>query len=226
MDEIILNANKISKKYQNGNKEIEIFKDLDFCVKKKDLITIVGNSGVGKSTFLNVIGTLDKSDSGFITINNRKVNFSKPDEISNIRNIELGFIFQFHHLMPDFTVIENVLIPLWIKNKYVNNHYTKARVLLEKLNLTHRSDHFPNELSGGERSRTAVARALINKPSLILADEPTGNLDKKNANKIVDLFVEINRDFNLAFVIATHDSNLAKIGSVKLRLNNNKLEEY
>ena len=226
MGEIILNANKISKKYQNGNKEIEIFKDLDFSIKKNDLITIVGNSGEGKSTFLNVIGTLDKPDSGSIMINNREVNYSKPNEISSIRNLELGFIFQFHHLMPDFTVIENVLIPLWIKNKNDINHYKKAKAILEKLNLSHRLEHFPNQLSGGERSRTAVARALINNPSLILADEPTGNLDKKNANKIVDLFVEINRDFNLAFVIATHDIDLAKIGNIRLRLNNNKLEEY
>ena len=213
---MILQANKISKSFRNGQKALLVFKDISLKINRGDLITITGSSGSGKSTLLNILGTLDKPDSGSLLINGKEVKTLSSNEISKIRNTQLGFVFQFHHLLPEFTAIENVLIPNQIKGGVTNTR--KGVELLGYMGLLNRLDHYPSQLSGGERLRVAVVRALINDPILIMADEPTGNLDKKNADLLIDLFRNINKDFNQAFVITTHNPEVASIGHKQYNL--------
>ena len=213
---MILQANKISKSFRNGQKALLVFKDISLKINRGDLITITGSSGSGKSTLLNILGTLDKPDSGSLLINGKEVKTLSSNEISKIRNTQLGFVFQFHHLLPEFTAIENVLIPNQIKGGVTNTR--KGVDLLGYMGLLNRLDHYPSQLSGGERLRVAVVRALINDPILIMADEPTGNLDKKNADLLIDLFRNINKDFNQAFVITTHNPEVASIGNKQYNL--------
>ena len=215
---MILEAKNLSKSFKNGEKILSVFSDVSLSFDSGDLITIMGPSGAGKSTLLNILGTLDTPDSGSIIINGQDTQGLTPSEMANIRNKVLGFVFQFHHLLPEFNALENVLIPNQIAGEAGNE--TKGKELLDYIGLADRMGHFPSQLSGGERLRVAVVRALMNEPKLVLADEPTGNLDLGNANRLVDLFKQINDDFGQAFVIATHNPEVAAIGNVQSYLEN------
>ena len=218
---MILEAKNISKSFKNGKKKLSVFKDLSLVINSGDLITIMGPSGAGKSTLLNILGTLDKSDTGNVLINGKDTSLLSSTEISEVRNKQLGFVFQFHHLLPEFTAIENVLIPNQIKGEAGN--LDKAKELLAYMGLEKRFDHFPSQLSGGERLRVAVVRALMNDPKIVMADEPTGNLDKSNSDKLIKLFKRINNDFKQAIVITTHNPDVASIGNKKYNLDKSLL---
>lgn len=218
---MILEAKNLSKSFKNGEKILSVFSDISLSISAGNLITIMGPSGAGKSTLLNILGTLDTPDFGSVVINGQDIQGLTSSEIANIRNKALGFVFQFHHLLPEFTALENVLIPNQIAGEVGNE--TKGKELLDYIGLVDRMDHFPSQLSGGERLRVAVIRALMNEPKLVLADEPTGNLDLGNANRLVDLFKQINTDFNQAFVITTHNPEVAAIGNKQFYLENGSL---
>ena len=217
MDKIVIAADQIFKTYSNGRRELEVLSGIGLNVNSGNIITIMGQSGAGKSTLLNILGTLDKPDKGVVKINNIRVDVLLEDELAELRNKHIGFIFQFHHLLPEFTAQENMLLPAWIKNgKKIPTDW--GMELLETVGLTERKDHLPSQLSGGERLRTAVVRALINQPDILLADEPTGNLDIENARKLIDLLLRINRDFGQTIVLTTHNPEVAEIGHVKYEL--------
>ena len=221
MGKIILKAQNINKSYFNGENTLTVLKDFCLDVVQGEIITIMGQSGSGKSTALNILGTLDSPESGFISINDIQINDLGDNELSVIRNTYIGFVFQFHHLLPEFTAAENILMPTWINGS--ENKINEADQLLLKLDLIDRKNHFPNQLSGGERSRIAIARALINSPAVLLADEPTGNLDKENAEKLINLLIEINNDFKQAIVLTTHNPSVADIGHKQFVLENGSL---
>lgn len=223
MGEIILQAKNIDKSFSNGKTKLSVLKNFSLDVEVGQIITIMGQSGSGKTTALNIFGTLDQADAGELTINGIQVHDMNETELSTIRNRDIGFVFQFHHLLPEFSAIENILMPTWING--VDDRRDRALDLIEKMGLSERKDHFPGQLSGGERSRVAVARALMNKPKLVLADEPTGNLDEKNANKLIDLLGKINKDFHQAIVLTTHNPKIARIGHKQFFLENGSLSE-
>ena len=223
MGEIILQAKNIDKSFSNGKTKLSVLKDFSLDVDVGQIITIMGQSGSGKTTALNILGTLDQADAGELSINGKQVHDMNETELSTIRNREIGFVFQFHHLLPEFSAIENILMPTWING--ADDRRDQALDLIEKMGLSERKDHFPSQLSGGERSRVAVARALMNKPKLVLADEPTGNLDEKNANKLIDLLGKINKDFHQAIVLTTHNPKIARIGHKQFFLENGSLSE-
>ena len=223
MGEMILQAKNICKSYSNGKTQLSVLQDFSLDVEVGEIITIMGQSGSGKSTALNILGTLDHPDSGELILGGKRVHTMEENELAAIRNGDIGFVFQFHHLLPEFTAIENILMPTCIKVKEDSKNH--ALDLIEKMGLSDRKDHFPSQLSGGERSRVAVARALMNQPKLILADEPTGNLDEKNANKLIDLLSEINKDFHQAIVLTTHNPQVARIGHKQFNLENGSLTE-
>ncbi|HJN97679.1 MAG TPA: ABC transporter ATP-binding protein [Candidatus Marinimicrobia bacterium] len=223
MGEIILQAKNIDKSFSNGKTKLSVLKNFSLDVEVGQIITIMGQSGSGKTTALNILGTLDQADAGELTINGTQVHDMNETELSTIRNRDIGFVFQFHHLLPEFSAIENILMPTWING--VDDRRDRALDLIEKMGLSERKDHFPSQLSGGERSRVAVARALMNKPKLVLADEPTGNLDEKNANKLIDLLGKINKDFHQAIVLTTHNPKIARIGHKQFFLENGSLSE-
>ena len=214
---MILEAKNITKSFINQNRKLNVIRNISLNIEKGELITIMGPSGSGKSTLLNIIGTLESFDEGELTINGKEIVKLSNESLSKIRNEFLGFVFQFHHLIPELNVIENVLVPLQIYQNEVNDFYAKE--LLEFMGIISRIKHYPSELSGGERSRVAIARALVNKPALILADEPSGNLDIENAEKLIQLFKKINDELDQSIVIATHDKNVASIGDKNLMLN-------
>ena len=218
---MILKATELSKSYRNGDRLLPVLEKVSLEISNGDLITIMGESGAGKSTLLNILGTLDCADSGTLIINNKNIVDLSNNKISELRNKELGFVFQFHHLLPDFTAFENVLVPNQISGRLGNEK--KATELLNYIGLNDRFDHLPSQLSGGERLRVSVVRSLMNDPKLILADEPTGNLDVGNAVKLIDLFKKINLDFKLAFIITTHNPKVAQIGEKKLLLEEGNL---
>ena len=223
MGEIILQAKNIDKSFSNGKTKLSVLKNFSLDVEVGQIITIMGQSGSGKTTALNILGTLDQADAGELSINGTQVHDMNETELSTIRNRDIGFVFQFHHLLPEFSAIENILMPTWING--VDDRRDRALDLIEKMGLSERKDHFPSQLSGGERSRVAVARALMNKPKLVLADEPTGNLDEKNANKLIDLLGKINKDFHQAIVLTTHNPKIARIGHKQFFLENGSLSE-
>ncbi|MEE2931174.1 MAG: ABC transporter ATP-binding protein [Bacteroidota bacterium] len=203
--------------------EIKVLKGIDISIEKGDLISIVGASGAGKTTLLNILGTLEKSDSGSLIINNKNIHELSDKQLSLLRNSEIGFIFQFHNLLPEFTALENVYLPSLIGGKNKKESMKKATELLTLLKLKERLHHRPNELSGGEQQRVAVARALINEPSVILADEPTGNLDSKNASELHNLLIKLNKDLNQSFIIVTHNEELASMAHRKLEMKDGKI---
>ena len=223
MDKVILEARGLIKSYVNGNNKLKVLDGIDIKLEEGKIVTIMGKSGSGKSTLLNILSTLDSTDDGMISINGNDINYYTDDDISYMRNSYIGFVFQFHHLLPDFTVLENILMPDWI-NK-TNSKKGRALELLDLLGLIMIKDKYPLELSGGERQRVAVLRALINNPKILFADEPTGNLDEKNALILVDLFRQINRDYNVTILLTTHNPEVAAIGDVRYLLKSGLLEK-
>jgi len=223
MDKVILEAKGLIKSYVNGNNKLKVLDGIDIKLEEGKIVTIMGKSGSGKSTLLNILSTLDSTDEGMISINGNEINYYTDDDISYMRNSYIGFVFQFHHLLPDFTVLENILMPDWI-NK-TNSKKGRALELLDLLGLIMIKDKYPLELSGGERQRVAVLRALINNPKILFADEPTGNLDEKNALILVDLFRQINRDYNVTILLTTHNPEVAAIGDVRYLLKSGLLEK-
>ena len=223
MDKVILEAKDLIKSYVNGNNKLKVLDGIDIKLEEGKIVTIMGKSGSGKSTLLNILSTLDSTDEGMISINGNDINYYTDDDISYMRNSYIGFVFQFHHLLPDFTVLENILMPDWI-NK-TNSKKGRALELLDLLGLIMIKDKYPLELSGGERQRVAVLRALINNPKILFADEPTGNLDEKNALILVDLFRQINRDYNVTILLTTHNPDVAAIGDVRYELKSGLLEK-
>lgn len=218
----MLQAKGIQKSYGT----LPILKGVDLEVKMGEIITIVGASGAGKSTLLHIIGTLDHPDKGSITINNVNISSLSSKKLSAFRNEQIGFIFQFHHLLPEFTALENICIPAFIAGKSKNEAEKKAFELLEMLGLSDRANHKPNELSGGEQQRVAVARAMINSPALILADEPSGNLDSVNAENLHKLFVHLRDTLNQTFVIVTHNESLANLADRKVFMKDGQIINY
>jgi lipoprotein-releasing system ATP-binding protein len=210
MSKIILEAKNITKIYRSGPETIEVLKGLDFNLKEKEIVVIMGPSGVGKSTLLNIIGTLDKPTSGEVIIDGQSVFNYGEQKLSKFRNQHIGFIFQFHYLLPEFTALENVLIPGMIRGNNSKKDEERAIKLLSDVGLAQRLNHRPNQLSGGEQQRVAVARALMNQPKMILADEPTGDLDPRNSQLMFELILELNQKYDQSFVIVTHNEMLAE----------------
>jgi len=202
----MLKATQIFKNYG----EVNVLKGVSFSIANAEIVSIIGASGAGKSTLLQIIGTLDKADSGTLEINNQLVSNLKGKALSKFRNQQIGFVFQFHHLLPEFTALENVCIPAWIKGDSKIAAEKKAKELLSRMQLSHRLDNKPSQLSGGEQQRVAIARALINPPSLILMDEPTGNLDTQNSVEVYKLIHELRDERKQTFVIVTHNQEFAK----------------
>ncbi|HAN40151.1 MAG TPA: lipoprotein-releasing system ATP-binding protein LolD [Chitinophagaceae bacterium] len=201
----MLVARGIKKAYE----QVSVLRGVDIEVQKSEIVSIVGSSGAGKSTLLHVLGTLDKADAGSITLHGQPIHSLKGKALANLRNKHMGFIFQFHHLLPEFSALENVCIPGWIAKKPTAQLQKDAAQWLEVLGLSDRLHHKPNQLSGGEQQRVAVARALINRPDIVFADEPTGNLDTANAQQLHDIFVQLRNNFGQAFLIVTHNEQLA-----------------
>jgi len=215
----MIKANNIHFSYGN----LEVLKGVDLHIKKGEFVSIVGASGAGKTTLLQLLGTLDDMQAGSLIINNKEVNKLSQKELAKFRNKEIGFVFQFHNLLVEFTALENICLPSFIAGTNRKIAEEKGLALLELLGLSDRANHKPDELSGGEQQRVAVARALINSPSIVLADEPSGNLDSKNANELHNLFLKLNKDLEQTFVIITHNKALANLGSRKLEMKDGKI---
>ena len=206
----------IAKNIHKYYEKLHVLKGVDLHIKKGEIVSIVGASGAGKTTLLQILGTLDGFDSGALTINDQQIASLNKKQLAGFRNTTLGFIFQFHQLLPEFTALENVCIPGFIKKTNKADVEKRAKELLAFLGLTSRENHKPNELSGGEQQRVAVARALINNPAVILADEPSGNLDTESAENLHNLFFELRDEFGQTFVIVTHNKDLAAMADRKL----------
>ncbi len=227
--ETFLKVINLSKSYLSPEEEekVDVFNEVNLEMPKGSSVAIVGPSGSGKSTLLNLIGTLDKADRGEIYVDGRSIGNFSADEASEYRNQSIGFIFQSHHLLPQCTVLENVMVPALAGFGNLNGKelHQRAGELLEKVGLSHRLNHRPAEISGGEKQRVAVARALINQPNLLLADEPTGALDKENSEKLVELLVELNQALELTLLLVTHSSQIAKAMTQTYRMEAGKLVE-
>ena len=210
----MINAQNIYKSYEG----LEVLKGVSLNIKQGEIVSIIGASGAGKSTLLQILGTLTRSDKGIIEINNQTIQNLNSKDLSKFRNQEIGFIFQEHQLLPEFSALENVCLPYWIQQGSKKDAEIRAKEILSELGLADRLNHKPMELSGGEQQRVAVARALINKPSVIFADEPSGNLDSTNAKKLHELFFELRERHKQTFVIVTHNRELAKMSDRMLEM--------
>ena len=220
----ILELKNINKTYKGTSETLHILKDLDLVINEGEFVSIIGKSGSGKSTLLNVIGLLDSIDDGEIYIHGEKVDRTNHQKIDLLKNRDIGFVFQFHYLLPEFTALENVMLPALLNNfNDKKNIEEKAKKILDSVGLKERYNHKPNQLSGGEKQRVAIARALINDPKIILADEPTGNLDEETSNEIHNLFRKINRENNQTIIVVTHSRELANITDKKYSVKNGKL---
>lgn len=205
----LLKVENLSKSYQEATGRLEVLRNVNLEVETGDMIAITGESGSGKSTLLHLMGMLDKPDNGAIYYSNKKIEM-KDRNISEFRNKTVGFVFQFHYLLEDFTAEENVAMPMFLASRNFKKSLGKAQKLLKALDIYERRDHYPNQLSGGEQQRVAVARALINSPEIIFADEPTGNLDAKHSEELIDLLVELNKIKNHTFIVVTHNLEIAR----------------
>ena len=211
----ILQCQQLTKRYDQGGLDVEVLKGVNLTIGIGERVAIMGASGSGKSTLLHLLGGLEKASGGEVVLDGVNINQVSGAKLAKLRNKSLGFIYQSHHLLGEFTVLENVAMPLLIGGVSVKQARIRAIELLQRVGLGHRVEHKPGELSGGERQRAAVARALINKPSLILADEPTGNLDSKTADQVYQLMLELNQELNVSFLVVTHDHDLAaRMGKV------------
>jgi lipoprotein-releasing system ATP-binding protein len=215
----MLSAKKLSKKYAT----FTVVNDVSLDVGKGEIVSIVGPSGAGKSTLLHILGGLDKADSGSVLIDGTDMLQLPPKKQAKFRNTHIGFVFQFHHLLPEFSAIENVCVPLWIKGLGKKEAMDHAREILGIVGLAGRLDHKPSELSGGEQQRVAIARALVTKPSVIMADEPTGNLDSENAHLVHQLFLDLRDKFGQTFVMITHNDALAKMTDRTLHMQDGRI---
>ena len=215
----MIKAQNVSKGYG----ELKVLKNVSLEINEGEVVSIVGASGAGKSTLLHIIGTLDKPDEGVITLNGVETEKLKDKKLSDFRNKAIGFVFQFHHLLPEFTALENVCIPAFIAGKSQQEAENKAKELLSFLGLAERENHKPSELSGGEQQRVAVARALVNQPAVVLADEPSGNLDSKSAKELHQMFFDLRDKFNQTFVIVTHNDELAAMADRKLEMRDGQI---
>jgi lipoprotein-releasing system ATP-binding protein len=217
---MILQAENIHKHYGN----LEVLKGVSMGINEGEMVAIVGASGAGKSTLLHLLSTLDTIDKGEVYFKNKALSKLSKTELNTLRNKTFGFIFQFHHLLPEFTAIENICIPAWIANTSKKQSATRAMELLERMGLGNRAEHKPSELSGGEQQRVAIARALMNKPSIIFADEPTGNLDSSNAEEVNKLFLDLKKELNQTFVIVTHNEGLAALADRVIQMRDGNLD--
>src|ERR1700716_3859630 len=215
----MLKAEHISKKYGS----LQVLKSVDIMIEKGEIVSIVGSSGAGKSTLLHILGTLDKADQGQVDMNGIGLNSLQGKELAAFRNKHIGFVFQFHHLLPEFNALENVCIPGWLAKRKKSEVKEKAEKLLGLLGLSSRLENKPNALSGGEQQRVAVARALINNPDIVFADEPTGNLDSANAMELHKLFFALRNEFSQTFLIVTHNEELAQMSDRTLHMKDGKM---
>ncbi len=215
----MLTAVNIQKKYG----QLAVLKGVDISVDKGEIVSIVGSSGAGKSTLLHILGTLDKADSGSISMDGQRIESLSGKKLAAFRNNHIGFVFQFHHLLPEFTALENVCIPGWIAGKAKKQVQARAVELLNTLGLGDRLENKPQQLSGGEQQRVAVARALVNDPMIVMADEPTGNLDSTNARELHQLFIDLRNQFRQTFLIVTHNEELARLSDRILHMKDGKI---
>ncbi|EMI5489016.1 lipoprotein-releasing ABC transporter ATP-binding protein LolD [Providencia stuartii] len=220
----LLVCEHLSKVYQEGALSTQVLNDVCFSINEGEMMAIVGSSGSGKSTLLHLLGGLDTPSEGEVIFRGQHINRLSSDQRAAIRNKDLGFIYQFHHLLPDFTALENVAMPLLIGGINKTDAFNRATKMLDAVGLAHRSGHRPSELSGGERQRVAIARALVNEPALVMADEPTGNLDLRNADAIFELLGELNKTQGTAFLVVTHDMKLAHRLSRQLEMRDGHLQ--
>ncbi|HUH73556.1 MAG TPA: ABC transporter ATP-binding protein [Chitinophagales bacterium] len=215
----MISCKNINKKYG----QVQVLKDVSLDLPTAKVICITGPSGAGKSTLLHILGTLDKADSGQVLYNGQDITHFKDKELAKFRNQNIGFVFQFHHLLPEFTAFENICIPGYLGNRPVEEVQERALYLLEILGMSHRSHHRPSELSGGEQQRVSVARALINSPKIVLADEPSGNLDTTRANELHQIFFDLKTTLNQTFVIVTHNEYLAAQADVVFKMQDGQI---
>ncbi|HEV2680931.1 MAG TPA: lipoprotein-releasing ABC transporter ATP-binding protein LolD [Rhodanobacter sp.] len=225
LNENVLRASHVAKTYDEGGLRTDVLSDVSFTLKRGETMAIVGASGSGKSTLLHIIGGLDTLTAGEVEVDGRVLSKLSDAERGRVRNRSLGFIYQFHHLLPEFTALENVCMPLLIRGTPIAEAQQQAATLLEHVGLGNRTQHKPSELSGGERQRCAVARALVTKPACVLGDEPTGNLDEGNAAQVYALMLELNREIGTSFILVTHDTRLAARMDRTLVLHNGVLQE-
>ena len=223
--ENVLRASHVAKTYEEGGLRTDVLSDVSFELKRGQTMAIVGASGSGKSTLLHIIGGLDTSSAGEVEVEGRLLSTLSDAERGRVRNRSLGFIYQFHHLLPEFTALENVCMPLLIRGTAIADAQRQSAALLERVGLGKRLQHKPSELSGGERQRCAVARALVTRPACVLGDEPTGNLDEDNAAQVYGLMLELNQEIGTSFVLVTHDTRLAARMDRTLVLHNGMLQE-
>ncbi len=225
MNTALLSCQNVSKFYQEGTQQTEVLKQVSFSMQPSELIAIVGSSGSGKSTLLHTLGGLDQPSSGEVFIKGQSLQQMSPNALAKLRNQYLGFVYQFHHLMADFTALENVMMPMLIGQQNKTEAQDRAEQILSAVGLQHRISHRPSALSGGERQRVAIARALVNNPALVLADEPTGNLDHKTTESIFELIQQLNQEKQIAFLLVTHDLNLAEKLNRRLIMQDGVLRE-
>ena len=225
MNTALLSCQNVSKFYQEGTQQTEVLKQVSFSMQPSELVAIVGSSGSGKSTLLHTLGGLDQPSSGEVFIRGQSLQQMSPNALAKLRNQYLGFVYQFHHLMADFTALENVMMPMLIGQQNKIEAQDRAEQILSAVGLQHRILHRPSALSGGERQRVAIARALVNNPALVLADEPTGNLDHKTTESIFELIQQLNQEKQIAFLLVTHDLNLAEKLNRRLIMQDGVLRE-
>ncbi len=223
---MVIEAKGISRGFRQGPKRVQVLEDVSLQVPAGTSMAIVGASGAGKSTLLHILGGLDKPDEGDVFVDGKSIWQMSESQRSDLRNARMGFIYQFHHLLPEFTALENVAMPLLIRGESTTDAAKRAAALLDKVGLGQRLDHKPGELSGGERQRAAVARALVGNPGCILGDEPTGNLDERIANQVFDQLLELNTELNTSLILVTHDMNLAARMNQRFELHMGSLKPF